>query len=49
MNCKETECMVISKRKSLSYELRTRNTKIKGLQKFKYLGNVLAEDGRCDT
>jgi len=49
INCKKTECMVVSKRTSPPCELKIGQEKIKKVQKFNYLGSMVSEDGRCDT
>ena len=49
INCKKTECMVISKKESPRCDLRIGDAHIKQVQKFNYLGSVIKSDGRCDT
>ncbi|MGX9987587.1 reverse transcriptase domain-containing protein [Soonwooa purpurea] len=49
INYKKTECMVISKKTNQKCTLQVGNTRIKQVQKFKYLGSVLTEDGKCDA
>lgn len=44
----KTKSMVISKRKNSRGDLQMRDVDIKHMQ-FKYLGNVLKEDGKRDT
>ena len=48
INCKKTECMVISKKDSPSCELYLEGTLIKQVQKFIYLGSVITTSGKCD-
>ena len=48
INCKKTECMVMSKRASPSCALKTVGNTIKQVQKFNYLGSLLTENGKCD-
>ena len=47
INCKKTECMVVSKRVSPACAPKTDKT-IKQVQKFNFLGNLLTENGKCD-
>ena len=49
INCKKTECMVISKKESPRCDLRIRDAHIKQVQKFNYLGSVVTSDDRCNT
>ena len=49
INCKKTECMVVSRKDSLKCELKICDIKIKQVKKFNYLGSMLTEDGKCDT
>ena len=49
INCKKTECMVVSRKDSLKCELKIGDIKIKQVKKFSYLGSMLTEDGKCDT
>ena len=48
INCKKTECLVVSKRKSPRCELRIGEVLIKQVDKFSYLGSIITEDGKCD-
>ena len=48
INCKKTECMVISKKDSPSCELYLEGTLIKQVQKFIYLGSAITTSGKCD-
>jgi len=50
LNCKKTECMVITKKKIVPRcEIIVENNLITQVKKFNYLGSVVTEDGRCDT
>ena len=48
INCKKTECMVVSKRESPACALNIGDNTIKQVQKFNYLGSLLTENGKCD-
>ena len=48
INCKKTECMVVSKRESPACALKAGDNTIKQVQKFNYLGSLLTEKGKCD-
>ena len=48
INCKKTECMVVSKRESPACALKIGYITIKQVQKFNYLGSLLPESGKCD-
>lgn len=47
-NCKKEGCTVVIKRKSPQCELQIVDTKIKQIQKYKYLGSGLTDDGKYD-
>lgn len=47
--CKKTESMVVSKRDSPRRELHNGDVKIKQIQKFSYLDNVVTVDRKWDT
>ncbi len=49
INCKKTECMVVSKRRNPRRRLHIGDVEIKQVEKFNYLGSMLTEDGKCDT
>ena len=49
INCKKTECMVVSKRKSPRCELQIGDVTIQKTKKFNYLGSLITEDGRCNA
>jgi hypothetical protein len=49
INCKKTECLVVSKRKSPRCELRIGEVIIKQVDKFSYLGSLITEDGEWDV
>ena len=48
INCKKTECMVVSRRESPTYALKIGDNTIKQVQKFSCLGSLLTENGMCD-
>ena len=48
INCKKTECMIVSKRESPACTLKIGDDTIKQVQKFNYLGSLLTENGKCD-
>lgn len=47
INYKNTENTVISKTKSPTCKLQITDLDIKQVRNFKYLGSVLADDGKC--
>ena len=50
MKCKETYCMVISKKKETPRcHLKSAGIVIKQVEQFNYLGSMLTSDGRCET
>ena len=50
LNCKKTECMVISKKKIIPRcQLKINDSPIVQIKKFSYLGSMITEDGRCET
>lgn len=44
MNCKEAECIVVSKRRGGECELWIEDIRIKQVQKFNSLGSVVTDD-----
>ena len=48
INCKKTECMVVSKRESPACTLKIGDNTIKQVWKFNYLGSLLTENGKCE-
>ena len=48
INCKKTECMVISKQKDLTCQLKINDVTIKQVKSFNYLGSLITGDGKCD-
>jgi len=49
INCRKTECMVISKQKvAKQCKIRIGDILIKQVQKFNYLGSMITEDGKYD-
>ena len=48
INCKKTECMVLSKIESPACALKTGDNTIKQVHKFIYPGSLLPENGKCD-
>ena len=48
INCKKTECMVVSKKESPACTPKIGDNTIKQLQKFNYLWSLLTENGKCD-
>lgn len=46
--CKKTKCIVVNKWSSPTRKLQIRDTKIKQVQQFKYLGIVLTKGGNSD-
>ena len=48
INCKKTECMVISKKDSPRCELYLEGPLIKQIEKFIYLDSILTEKAKCD-
>ena len=49
INRGKTECMVISKGSAPTCNLSIGNEIIKQVNKFKYLGSIITEDGRCES
>ncbi len=49
INCKKTECMVVSKTISPQCQLHIGETIIKKVKSFNYLGSLITEDGKCDS
>ena len=49
INRKKTECMVMSKRNAPACNIDIGNERIKQVDKFKYLGSMLTEDGRSEN
>ena len=49
INCKKTECMVVSKRESQPCALKIGDNTIKQVWMFNYLGSLLRENGKCDV
>ena len=49
INRKKTECMVMSKRNAPACNISIGNENIKQVDKFKYLGSMLTEDGRSEN
>ena len=49
INRKKTECMVMSKRNAPDCNISIGNESIKQVDKFKYLGSMLTEDGRSEN
>lgn len=49
ISCKKAERMVVSTRNSQIWKVQIGDTKIKQAQQFKYLGSILAEDGKYAT
>ena len=48
INCKKTECLVVSKRESPKCSLKIGDVIIKQVAKFNYLGSTITENGKCD-
>ena len=49
INCKKTECMVISKEKTAKKcKISIGDTIIKQVERFNYLGSMITADGKCD-
>ena len=48
INCKKTEFMVVSKRESPACVWKTGDNTIKQVQKFKYHGSLLTDNGKSD-
>ena len=48
INCNKTECMVVNKRKSSAYALKTVDNTIKQVWRFNYLVSLLTENSKCD-
>ena len=49
INCKNTECMVISKQSDQLCRLKIEDTEIKQVKSFNYLGSLITDDGKCDS
>ena len=50
INCKKTECMVISKQKQHPVcELKVDGRNISQVKRFSYLESVITDDGKCET
>ena len=50
INCKKTECMVISKKTLKSkFTLEIGGNRIGQADKFNYLGSIITNDGKCDS
>ena len=47
LNCKKTECLVISKTESPKCILKVNDQIIKQATSFNYLGSIITEDARC--
>ena len=47
LNCKKTECMVVSKTESPTCILKVKDQRIKQVSSFNYLGSLITEDARC--
>ena len=48
INCKKTECMVVSKKKDIPRcSLKVKDQIIKQVSAFNYLGSIITEDARC--
>ena len=49
INCKKTECLVVSKQKTRpTCNITINNKKIKQVDKFEYLGSLITSDAKCD-
>ena len=48
INCKKTECLVVTKKKSPKCRLHIGEAIIKQVEKFNYLGSYSTENGKCD-
>ena len=49
INCKKTECMVVSKRNDiLKCKVKVKDETIKQVAAFNYLGSTITEDARCE-
>ena len=49
INRNKTECMVMSKRSAPTCNISIGNETIQQVNKFKYLGSTITEDGRCES
>ena len=47
INVKKTKTMVVSKKGGVKINIKVDGKKIEQVVKFKYLGAILSEDGRC--
>ena len=47
LNCKKTECLVVSKKESPTCVLKVKGQTIKQVSSFNYLGSLITEDTRC--
>ena len=47
LNCKKTECLVISKTESPRCILKVNDQVIKQTSSFNYLGSIITEDAKC--
>jgi hypothetical protein len=47
INVKKTKTMVVSKKGGDSIEIKIDGHRVEQVQKFKYLGSIITEDGRC--
>ena len=47
INVKKTKTMVVSKKGGVKINIKVDGKKVEQVVKFKYLGAILSEDGRC--